>query len=612
LDYINARLGAWQVGDSRTGGKVEFRIFFPNISDPKVRSIRVAGDFQKQISNFLDWDFENGFLLKSSKHNEGTIWTYQTEDELDSGFYQYKYLVEFMNGETRKVSDPCTRYGGEDNQNSGFVVGGSRPTDNVVIPLVHGRQPQRDLIIYEIHLDDFTREFRKKKAPLEAVIDKLDYLSDLGINAILFMPWTAWKNPYFDWGYEPFQYFAVEYRYANNVDKPEEKISWLKKLISECHKRDIHVIMDGVFNHVSMDFPYKWLYSDIASCPYTGTFEGVFPGLQDLNFNHSCTQEFIRDVCLYWIDVFKIDGIRFDNTVNYYSKTEVKGIPELLNDIKKHLLDINEENFSLTLEHLDVSAADITNKTEATSYWDDEFYLRCFNYLQQKQIDSRILNSFNNDKYVNSNGKSATIYMSNHDHSQVAWQAGAKDNVGCMQWFKTQPYAIALLFSPGTPLIQNGQEFGENHWIPQDDEGTGRRILPRTIRWKLRNDKIGNSLFDLYKRLIEVRKKYVSLRAINFYPETWETWQTEFNDSGFGVNTEKQVVIFHRWGNDQTGVLQRFVISLNFSDIPQRVTIHFPENGPWTDLLNQNAQVDITDNRLELEIKSNWGNIFFR
>ena len=133
------------------------------------------------------------------------------------------------------------------------------------------RQPLTDLTLYELMVDDFTAEYRRGRAPLAAVIDRLNGLRDLGVTAIEFMPWTAWKNQEFDWGYEPFQYFAVEARYANDLDQPPEKLSWLKRLVSESHDRGIHVIMDGVFNHVSYDFPYPQLYQDPSNCPFTGS-----------------------------------------------------------------------------------------------------------------------------------------------------------------------------------------------------------------------------------------------------------------------------------------------------------------------------------------------------
>jgi 1,4-alpha-glucan branching enzyme len=623
---MKEQLGAWQVGDDRTKGKVQFKVFIPKGADPQILSIRVAGSFQNQISNLSNWNYQSGFLLEKTDHEEGSIWSYCTEKDLREGFYQYKYLIEFggTDGSPRIISDPCTRYGGVpdsddkegiDVPNAGFVIGGSRPKENEVATLPNGRKPYRDLIIYEINLDDFTDEFRYKRAPLDVAADKVDYLADLGVNAILFMPWTAWKNRSYDWGYEPFQYFAVEYRYANDLSHPAEKISWLKKLISSCHARGIHVIMDGVFNHVSMDFPYKFLYKNIAECPYSGTFGEEFAGLQDLNFNHVCTQEFIRDVCIYWIENFKIDGIRFDNTVNYFVKGDNRGIPELLEDITAYLDSTGQKNFSMTLEHLKTEAAQIVNETKATSYWDNAMYERCLQYLWDNKIDSGILNSFNNDKYIISPEKAATIYLSNHDHSHVTWLAGAKDNLGAFKWYKTQPYAIALLTSPGVTLIQNGQEFGEDYRIPEDDQKTGRRIRPRPLRWKLKDDTIGSTLFNFYKRLIEIRNNYPGLRSKNFYPEKWEEWQTRFNPEGFGVDTEKQVVIFHRWGNDDSGKLQRFVIVLNFSDQSHRVTVHFPKNGTWTDLLsgfNGSWKVDITDNKLDFEIGSNWGHIFLQ
>ena len=613
--YMKERLGAWQVGDDPTRGKVEFKLFFPSGFDPQIQSIRVAGDFQAQISGDPNWRFQSGFMLNRTEEARGTYWSFSTDQELSAGFYQYKYLVTFTDGEARIVSDPCTRYGGTNNQNAAFVIGGSRPQDNVVAPLAGGRKHLRDLIVYEMHIDDFTDEFRGVRAPLDSIRDKLDYLVDLGINAILFMPWTAWKNRDFDWGYETFQYFAVEYRYANDLNHPAEKISWLKKLISACHARGIHVIMDGVFNHASEDFPYTHLYKNRDDCPYTGTFGGTFAGLQDLNFNNVCTREFIRDVCLYWIEVFGIDGIRFDNTVNYHVQSDSKGIPELLEDITSHLDKIGEKNFSMTLEHLEQSAAKITNETSATSYWDNAMYERCFHYLWNHQIDARILNSFNNDRYLNSNEKAATIYLGNHDHSHVAWQAGARENLGSLRWYKTQPYAIALLTCPGVPMLQNGQEFGEDHWLPENDEGTGRRVLPRPLRWKLTKDSIGSELYRLYKRLIELRKQFTGLRSRNFYPDYWEEWQTRFKPDGFGVDTEKQAVIYHRWGNDPAGVLQRFIIVLNFSDQPQPLTVQFPENGEWTDLLsdyNGTWKIEVSNYKIDLNVSSNWGHILFR
>lgn len=637
--YMSEKFGAWQIGSEPDRGQVEFKLFFPDrardpsqydpqpedghsvqeYGDPKIVSIQVAGDFQSSIGQ-TDWDFEAAPAMTKEPHAKGWLWTYRTQVELPAGFYEYKYYVTFANGTQRKVGDPCTRYGGSEHQNSGFVIGGS-PFDMPVTPLTGARQHLRDLVVYEIMIDDFTDEYRGARAPLDAVRDKLDYLKDtLGVNAILFMPWTAWPGAGFNWGYNPYQYFSVEYRYANAIDQPTEKLAWLKQLIGDCHARGIHVIMDGVFNHVgdinpdsdeADGFPYRWLYQDIEACPYIGTFGGTFAGLQDLDFHNGCTQEFIRDVCFYWIDSFQIDGIRFDNTTNFYIPNEPRGLPQLLADIRDHIDQRRESNFSLTLEFLDIAAASVANQTGATSYWNNALYQLCFDYLWNGQIDTRIIAALNNQAGLDPD-KVATIYLSNHDHSHVAWQAGAGDNTGSLEWYRTQPYTIALLTGPGVPMIQNGQEFAEDHWIMEDDRGSGRRVKPRPLRWGFVNDKLGSKLLALYHQLIQIRHDHPGLRSNNFYPDQWAAWQTQFDPQGYGVDTNRQVVIFHRWGNTDDGRLERFIVVINFSGNDQFVDIPFSTNGAWQDLLNNQSDTVIDYRLTNQRIEAYWGRIYFQ
>jgi pullulanase len=592
--------GAWQVGDDPSGGAVEFRIFIPHGPDPGIHAIRVAGSFQ-------GWDFAGGIPLANQPHGEGTMWTARS-DRLDAGFYEYKHAVDF-GGETRIVSDPCTRYGGFSDDNAAVVVGGSPPSANVVRPLANGRRPLQDLNVYELMIDDFTWGYRAARAPLDAVVDRLDYVRDLGFNAILFMPWTAWSGDQADWGYAPSRYFAVEARYTHDLLAPAEKLSWLKRLISECHDRDIHVIMDGVYNHVSVDFPYKALYRDPALCPYTSeAFGGSFPGLQDLDFDQQCTQDLIRDVCRYWIDTFAIDGIRFDNTVNYYVAGDTHGLPELLADIRANTVP----EFSLTLEHIDVTAVEVTEATGATSFWDNSLYELTFGALWEGRMDQRLLNALNNRRWLRSDDKLPTLYLSNHDHSSVAWQAGARANAGAIGgWFKTQPYAIALFTSTAVPLVPNGQEFGEDHFLPEDDQGTGRRVIPRPLRWKLCDDRIGQALRHLYGTLAHLRLEHPALRSEHIYPAVFEEWQTQFTPTGVGVDVAQQAAIYHRWATLPGGDVENIVVALNFSDAQQWLSVPFPLDGTWTDLLGQQT-FDVTDHRRDIAIPSNWGRILQR
>lgn len=636
--YMQEKFGAWQVGTDPNQGVVAFNLFFPDrtvdasqydatrwigesenswqvpdFGDPKIDSISVVGSFQSVLGQPA-WDKTTAPMLVRQPHPKGHRWTYQTPIELPADFYEYKYVVRFQNGTERTLGDPCSRYGGRNNQNSGFVIGGSH---TVVRPLAGSRRHLRDLVIYELMIDDFTDEYRADRAPLDAVRDKLDYLrTELGINAILFMPWTAWWDDRFNWGYDPYQYFSVEYRYANALGQPTEKLSWLKNLLSECHDRGIHVIMDGVFNHVGdvrnqneRGFPYYWMYQQAEACPYVGKFGGEFGGLSDLDYRNGCTQEFIRDACFYWIDEFKIDGIRFDNTVNFYVDNTERGLPKLLDDIRVHMGQRGETNFSLTLEHLDMSAVSVVKRTGATSYWNNELFQRCFDSLWNGQIDARILNAINASAGLAGTGQVPTIYLGNHDHSQVAWQAGAKESAGALRWWRTQPYIIALFTSPGAVMIQNGQEFGEDHWLMENDEGSNRRVKPRPLRWDFVGDSIGRTLVNLYRQLINIRLNYKGLRSDNVYP-AYVTGQTQLTAEGYGVDTQRQLAIFHRWGNGEDGQLQRFIVVLNFSDQSQWVDIPFAENGTWHDLLNNSDNHVLNFRLVNQEITSHWGRVY--
>ncbi len=167
---------------------------------------------------------------------------------MPDGFYQYKLFVTFEDTTSRFVADPCAKYGGSDrvNENSAFVIGGNLAEAR---PIVR-RLPVKDLVIYEMMIDDFTAELRGSRAPVDAVHDKLEYLQRLGVNAIELMPWTPWPGTEFSWGYDPRDFFAVEYRYIHDPAAPLDKLHKLRELINACHARGIHVIMDGVLNHV--------------------------------------------------------------------------------------------------------------------------------------------------------------------------------------------------------------------------------------------------------------------------------------------------------------------------------------------------------------------------
>ena len=175
-----------------------------------------------------------------------------------------------------------------------------------------------------------------KGGNLYGVIDKLDYLQDLGITAIYFNPIFASPANH---RYHTYDYYNVDPLLGGNQA--------LADLLQEVHERGIKVVLDGVFNHVSRGFwqfnhtlenkkdsPYvEWFhfdedrlegrlpwnaYSDETQAEGVGSLKKFgyqawwdLPALPKLNTNTPAVRHFIFDVAEYWIN-FGIDGWRLD------------------------------------------------------------------------------------------------------------------------------------------------------------------------------------------------------------------------------------------------------------------------------------------------------------
>ena len=603
-------------GAAVQGSSVEFRLFFPDAAidptqyvrggTPSISSIRVAGDFQRELGQ-QPWDFGNAPALARQQHPNGRLYTFRTPHIAD-GFYQYKYFVEFANGTTRWCGDPCSKYGGEEHENSGFVVGGN----STAVRPIAARLPLKDLVLYEVMVDDFTAGFRGGRAPFDAFRDRLDYLQDLGVNAVEFMPWTAWPGGEFSWGYDPFAFFSVEHRYYNDPAEPLDKLFRLQRLINEFHDRGIHVIMDGVFNHVragtspDRGFPYSWLYHFPGDSPFVGIFEGG-GFFEDLDYGNGCTNQFIVDACKYWIDEYKIDGIRFDYARGFDRPAGPPvGISRVVQDLNAYAAGQGLQNLSFTLELLPdnrYEAVRRTNQIRAQGCWFDPLMYQVFDAVRSGHLGTRLVRALDAGKDFEA-GRGPVTYVENHDHSTLTEQAGGRD-----LWWRTQPAAIALLTCAGAPMLHNGQEYGEQYGFPEEGD---QRVRPRPLRWSQSGDAVGERLRSLYRRLIAIRKAHPGLRSPNFYPDPYDESHTRFDAKGYGINEEKNVAVYHRWGDDGQGRLERFIVALNFSAFDQMVDIPFSVDGAWEDLLN-GGTAEVRGFQLRNQtLGSHWGRVYFR
>ena len=154
-----------------SGKRVTFRLFLPdNTVDPQqytrggspnIKEIRVRGSFQSAIGG-TNWELDSAPVMTQKPHPNGWLFEYEIEQDLPDEFYEYKYFVTFLNETTRWCSDPCTKCSGKgEDENAAFVIGGN----DAEVRSIPNRLAPKDLIIYEMMIDDFTAEFRNDMAP---------------------------------------------------------------------------------------------------------------------------------------------------------------------------------------------------------------------------------------------------------------------------------------------------------------------------------------------------------------------------------------------------------------------------------------------------------------
>ena len=166
-------------------------------------------------------------------------------------------------------------------------------------------------------------------------------------------------------------------------------------------------------------------------------------------------------------------------------------------------------------------------------------------------------------------------------------------------------------------MSHNGQEFGEEHPLPEDDHGTGRRVIPRPLRWKLVNDRCRRDLLRLYAQLARAAgATHPGLRSEQHLPPPVEDWANADATRRAPASTRReQLVIYHRWGKGHHGETQTFVVVLNFSEREQWASVPFPQDGHWVDWPSDyagNWRPEVKAGRLEFSVGPHWGHVFFK
>ncbi|WP_373522402.1 alpha-amylase family glycosyl hydrolase [Aquiflexum sp.] len=416
------------------------------------------------MGEFSDWR-EEQFPLD---HEGDGYWALHVH-EAQSG-HEYKFLI--INGDQRlSKTDPYARKMTHSNGNS------------VVYDLYNDWQdhqfqiaPFNQLVIYEMHIGTFNREGfgDGEVGTFYSAVDKLDYLQELGINAIELMPIMEFSGDS-SWGYNPAHPFAVETAYGG----PEG----LKHFIFEAHIRGIAVILDVVYNHFGP--------SDMDLWQFDGWSENGLGGIYFYNDDRAKTpwgdnrpdygreevRSYIRDNAMMWLQAYQCDGLRFDATAmirflgydDPYDKT-------ILEDGYSFIQNLNGEisakfpNKILIAEDLKADSMVTAPISKNGLGFHSQWGLGFSDYVKRVllEVDDQHRNlqlileslyfSFNNDVFQR------IIFTESHDEiangsSRLPEEIDPGYADGAYAKKKSTLGAITLFTSAGIPMIFQGQEF---------------------------------------------------------------------------------------------------------------------------------------------------------
>jgi 1,4-alpha-glucan branching enzyme len=438
----------------------------------------------------------------------------------------------------------------------------------------HFQMPSwNELVIYEMHVGTFNDEPGNGPGLFAAILPKLPYLRELGINAIQIMPVAEFAMD-FSWGYNSAQPFAVE----SALGGPQG----LYKFVKASHEHGIAVILDVVYNHFGPGDLDLWQFDGWTDPDHNGgiyfydNVRSFTPWGPRPDYGRGEVRQYLRDNALFWLNKYRLDGLRFDSVVNIRNRIgNNNDPPHDLPDGWSLMRWINEEirasqPWKITIAEDLQNNEWITRDTGAGgagfgSQWDAGFVHPVRSVILSGNDADRDMMALRDALYHRYNGDAfrRVIYTESHDEvangkqrmPEEIWPGKADS------WFsrKRSTLGAALVFTaPGIPMIFQGQEFLE--------DGFFQDTVP--LDWARLEAYQG--IYLLYRDLIRLRR--------NWFNQTGGLRGQHLNVHH--VNNSDKLIVFHRWENGGPG--DDVVVVANFADRSyDSYTIGMPRAGWW-------------------------------
>ncbi len=356
-------------------------------------------------------------------------------------------------------------------------------------------------VIYQIYPKSFQDSTGNGTGDLNGIIQRLDYLQNLGVSALWLTP--VYPSPQIDNGYDVADYCAINPDYGTMAD--------FERLVDEAHQRGMRIVMDMVFNHTSTQHPwfvaaqdpnhekhnfYIWRDGEVQALPnnWRSKFGGnawqwsesaekyylhlFAPQQADLNWEHPPVREALKAVCHFWADK-GVDGLRLD-VINLVSKqqdfpddlqgdgrrfyTDGPRIHEFLSEFGRDvfkprgLMTVGEMS-STQLEHcqryaaLDGSELSMTfnfHHLKVDYPGGEKWTLAKPDYVELKKIFAFWQQGMHNRAWN-------ALFWCNHDQPRIVSRFGDE---GEWRSLSAKMLAMVLHGMQGTPYIYQGEELG--------------------------------------------------------------------------------------------------------------------------------------------------------
>ena len=528
------------------------------------------------IGSFSNWED-----IPMEKDEEGY---FRTRVELEDGVYQYKFRVQSKSWfvEADQWVDVVDPYATDiDNPTQNAVVrikDGDRIIDTYVWK--HDDKPlpaDRELVIYEVHVADFSggEADPLARGQYKHVVEKLDYLVELGINAIELMPVKEYPGDY-SWGYNPRYFFAAESSYGTTEE--------LKNLIDECHGRGIRVIMDGIYNHSEASSPltqidHDYWYHHEPRDPDNNWGPEFNYEFYDENLATFPARKFAGDTVRFWIQEYHLDGIRFD------AARQIANYDFLHWIVQEAKNAAGPKPFYAVAEYIPDNPSITNLDGPMDGCWHDSFYHCIIPQLCGDFFDLEQLKDVIDCKRQGYLGATNVVnYLTNHDHDRLFAELGSCGILDEAAFKRAKLGTAVLMTEVGVPLIWMGEEFGEYK---------AKTIEQAKIDWTLLGNDMNKGLWEYYKGLIHLRKNNQALYTENI----------EF----FHEDPESKVFAYTRWNDEGS----RVVVVANWSEnyLAGYSVPHFPENGTWHEWTG-NYDIESGDNNIMIDLPEYEAKVF--